>query len=99
MWRTNFQMGCTHPLRDSIPSEVRPDVHSLLPCRGPSKLYQTTGGRAAPRLLLIECLAMNDSFSSKLAGMTLPDVDGNPVKLGSLWADHPAVVVFLRHYG
>jgi hypothetical protein len=41
----------------------------------------------------------NDSLSSKLAGMTLPDADGNPVKLGSLWAEKPAVVVFLRHYG
>jgi hypothetical protein len=42
---------------------------------------------------------MNDSFSSKLATITLPDVDGKPVRLGSLWADRPAVVVFLRHYG
>ncbi len=44
-------------------------------------------------------MPMNGSLSSKLAGMTLPDVDGKPVKLGSLWADRPAVVVFLRHYG
>ncbi len=42
---------------------------------------------------------MAESFSSKLAGLTLPDADGNPVRLGSLWADSPAVVVFLRHYG
>jgi hypothetical protein len=42
---------------------------------------------------------MADSFSSKLAGLSLPDVDGNPVRLGTLWADAPAVVVFLRHYG
>jgi len=41
----------------------------------------------------------NGSFSGQLAGMTLPDVDGKPVQLGSLWAQHPAVVVFLRHYG
>lgn len=44
-------------------------------------------------------LLVDDSLSNKLAGMTLPDVDGNPVRLGSLWAEHPAVVVFLRHYG
>lgn len=46
-----------------------------------------------------ENVPMSDSFSSKLAGITLPDVDGKPVQLGSLWADRPAVVVFLRHYG
>jgi len=42
---------------------------------------------------------MAESFSSKLAGITLPDVDGRPTRLGSLWAQTPAVVVFLRHYG
>ena len=42
---------------------------------------------------------MNDSLSARLASITLPDVDGKPVRLGSLWADRPAVVVFLRHYG
>jgi hypothetical protein len=39
------------------------------------------------------------SFSAKLAEIALPDTDGHQVKLGSLWADGPAVVVFLRHYG
>jgi hypothetical protein len=43
--------------------------------------------------------AVPDSYSSKLANITLPDVDGKPVKLGSYWTDSPAVVVFLRHYG
>jgi len=42
---------------------------------------------------------MAESYSSKLAGLTLPDVDGKPVRLGTLWAESPAVVVFLRHYG
>ncbi|HKD14483.1 MAG TPA: hypothetical protein VKE71_13055 [Candidatus Angelobacter sp.] len=42
---------------------------------------------------------MNDSYSSKLSGITLPDADGKKVQLGSLWADRPAVLVFLRHYG
>jgi hypothetical protein len=42
---------------------------------------------------------MPESFSGKLAVITLPDLDGNMVRLGSLWADRPAVVVFLRHYG
>jgi hypothetical protein len=42
---------------------------------------------------------MAETFSSKLAGVTLPDLDGHPVRLGTLWASSPAVIVFLRHYG
>ena len=42
---------------------------------------------------------MAESLSSKLAEISLPDVDGKQVRLGTLWADAPAVVVFLRHYG
>lgn len=42
---------------------------------------------------------MAETFSSKLAGVTLPDLEGKPVRLGSLWAGSPAVIVFLRHYG
>ena len=42
---------------------------------------------------------MADTYSSKLAGISLPDVDGQPTRLGSLWAEGPAVLVFLRHYG
>ncbi len=40
-----------------------------------------------------------ESLSARLAGVTLPDSDGNPVRLGSIWANAPAAVVFLRHYG
>ncbi len=42
---------------------------------------------------------MAQTLSKALAGITLPDADGRPVLLGSLWENHPAVVVFLRHYG
>jgi hypothetical protein len=42
---------------------------------------------------------MAETYSSKLAGITLPDPDGNATRLGSLWESGPAVVVFLRHYG
>ena len=42
---------------------------------------------------------MAESFSSRLAGITLPDPDGSSVRLGSLWTEGPAVLVFLRHYG
>jgi hypothetical protein len=36
---------------------------------------------------------------SDLADITLPDHNGEPVRLGELWADRPAVLVWLRHYG
>jgi hypothetical protein len=39
------------------------------------------------------------SISATLSPITLPDVDGKPVRLGSLWADRPAVIAFLRHWG
>ncbi len=35
----------------------------------------------------------------ELGGVVLPDQDGNAVRLGDLWADGPAVLVWLRHYG
>jgi hypothetical protein len=38
-------------------------------------------------------------LATRLAPTSLPDADGRPVQLGSLWADAPAVLVFLRHYG
>jgi len=42
---------------------------------------------------------MISSFGSALADIVLPDCDGRAVRLGSLWAGAPAVLVFLRHYG
>jgi hypothetical protein len=42
---------------------------------------------------------MAESRSRRLAPITLPDADGRPVRLGALWAEGPAVLVFLRHYG
>jgi hypothetical protein len=38
-------------------------------------------------------------LAARLAPISLPDTDGRPVRLGSLWADASAVLVFLRHYG
>jgi hypothetical protein len=38
-------------------------------------------------------------LAGRLAPVVLPDANGQPVRLGSLWADAPAIVVFLRHYG
>ncbi len=42
---------------------------------------------------------MPASLSAALAPIVLPDTDGRPVRLGSLWQERPAVVAFLRHYG
>jgi hypothetical protein len=39
------------------------------------------------------------SIAARLAPIVLPDADGHPVRLGALWAESPAVLVFLRHYG
>jgi hypothetical protein len=36
---------------------------------------------------------------ARLAEIVLPDQDGAPVRLGDLWKDAPAALVFLRHYG
>jgi hypothetical protein len=35
----------------------------------------------------------------ELVDIVLPDQDRNDVRLGDLWADRPAAIVWLRHYG
>ena len=42
---------------------------------------------------------MSRTMAAALADISLPDTDGATHRLGSLWAEGPAVVVFLRHYG
>jgi hypothetical protein len=39
------------------------------------------------------------SAERKLADIVLPDHDGNEVRLGDLWGEAPATLVWLRHYG
>ena len=39
------------------------------------------------------------SLAARLAPIVLSDADGGPVRLGSLWEEAPAALVFLRHYG
>ena len=34
-----------------------------------------------------------------LAELTVKDLDGNDVRLGDVWSERPAVLVWLRHYG
>ncbi|HSL82461.1 MAG TPA: hypothetical protein VLF66_06760 [Thermoanaerobaculia bacterium] len=42
---------------------------------------------------------MSGSLAAALAPIVLPDADGREMRLGSLWEERPAVLVFLRHYG
>jgi hypothetical protein len=37
--------------------------------------------------------------ASELGVMELVDDEGRPVTIGSAWADQPALLVFVRHYG
>jgi prostamide/prostaglandin F2alpha synthase len=37
--------------------------------------------------------------ASGLADLVVKDLGGRDVRLGSLWEDGPAVLVWLRHYG
>jgi hypothetical protein len=39
------------------------------------------------------------SRADELAELVLPDHDGHDVRLGDLWSDRPAALVWLRHYG
>ncbi|MFO0583358.1 MAG: hypothetical protein U0229_13895 [Anaeromyxobacter sp.] len=34
-----------------------------------------------------------------VAALPVTGLDGKQIPLGSLWAERPAVVVFLRHFG
>jgi len=38
-------------------------------------------------------------FRLDLADTVVKDTEGRDVRVGDLWRDGPAVVVFLRHYG
>ena len=43
--------------------------------------------------------AQTNTLSAALSGISLPDGEGQEIRLGSLWQESPAVLVFLRHYG
>jgi hypothetical protein len=81
--------------QNSHATELLPvNPRSSLLIRGKNPLALTS-----PQPALENDGLMSDSYSSKLSSLTLPDVDGKPVHLGSLWAANPVVVVFLRHWG
>jgi hypothetical protein len=78
-------------------SDIAPRVHELcsLPPSGNKSEAPLDSGIRAPQ----DGTAMQQSLSKRLAEIVIPDSDGREVRLGSLWATSPAVIVFLRHYG
>lgn len=42
---------------------------------------------------------MADKVDPELAEIEVADVDGKKVRLGDLWKEHPALLVWLRHFG
>ena len=39
------------------------------------------------------------NVAAELAAAEVKDLEGKPVRLGTLWAEKPAVVVWVRHFG
>jgi len=44
-------------------------------------------------------MAAATSDTTSLAQAIVRDVDDHPIALGSLWAEKPVVLVFIRHFG
>jgi hypothetical protein len=42
---------------------------------------------------------MADTVASRLARLTVLDGEGRSVALGDFWAERPAVLAFVRHFG
>lgn len=40
-----------------------------------------------------------DQVPPQLADVEVHDRNGDPCRLGDLWSERPAVLVFLRHFG
>jgi hypothetical protein len=45
------------------------------------------------------CTARMEAAALDLADVVVKDTEARDVRLGDLWRDKPAVVVFVRHYG
>lgn len=39
------------------------------------------------------------SVADRLAPLTVLDLDGRAVPMGTLWKDRPVLLVYIRHYG
>ena len=42
---------------------------------------------------------MVDPIVSQLAEVSLLDPNGAPIRLGTLWAEHPIILAMIRHFG
>ena len=42
---------------------------------------------------------MADARVEALAALEVQDVEGKPVRLGTLWKDGPIVLALIRHFG
>ena len=42
---------------------------------------------------------MTDRLDPALADVEVKDVEHRSIRLGTLWADRPAVLVWVRHFG
>ena len=66
---------------------------------GPALFTSNLQGKTHNQAPSVILLLVPDSISTKLANLVLPQAGGADVRLGSLWEQTPAVIVFLRHYG
>lgn len=39
------------------------------------------------------------SVAQEMADLVVQDTEGQDVRLGSLWAERPVILVFVRHFG
>lgn len=76
--------------------------------RGPAPRARSerTQARTAPCVGLVfndlgsyRRVAVTPTIARALGSIVLPQVGGEPVRLGALWETAPAILVFLRHYG
>jgi hypothetical protein len=44
-------------------------------------------------------MAEIDRVPSELSELVLPDADGAPHRLGDLWKERPALLLWVRHFG
>ena len=74
---------------------------SSVPC--PFRVERARSGRAAElegsRHASSSRYALFLKTTTRLSDIELSDWQGTPVRLGSLWADQPIVLVFIRHFG
>lgn len=58
-----------------------------------------SGAAPADEATLHRAGAERGGVRMDLADTVVKDTEGRDVRLGELWRDKPAVVVFVRHYG